>query len=221
MRLKELEAEFRRLVDDEVAAKFLWKPEEVRRYAQESIADAAERGEPIEDDTTPEVCKITVKADKAAYDLHPSVLRVVRAKLDSLQLPLELRDRHELDRHHPTWDSTSGTPWAAIDQTTKIRLVWIPKADDVLRLIVKRLPICEITDPEQEPEIHRRFHYRLLDGMLARAYMKRDTETYNPKKSAEHEAKFTVSFGERPSAETIRSRRERRIHVTRVSRTDV
>lgn len=218
MKLRDLEAEFRHLVDDEVANKYLWSPAEVRRFANEALVDAVERGELIEDDTTTEVCKITVKADKAAYDLHGSILRVVRAKLDSQRSPLTPTDRTALERRHAQWDTTQGTPWGAIDQGKSIRLVWIPRADDTLRLIVKRLPLCTLAQPEQEPEIHQRFHDRLLDGMLARAYMKRDTETYNPGKADYHEKVFTRSFGERPDANVERKRREKRLHVTRPTR---
>ncbi len=217
MKLKDIEAEFRHLVDDEVKQKYLWSPAEVRRYANDALIDAVERGELIEDETTPDVCKITVKADKATYDLHGSILRVLRAKLDSQGRPLQITDRNVLDRRHAQWDTASGTPWAAIDQTDKIRLVWIPKLDDMLRLIVKRLPLCEMKNPDDEPSIHRRFHDRLLDGMLMRAYQKRDTETYNPGKSKEHEQAFTRSFGERPDANVERKRRDRRLHVTKTS----
>jgi hypothetical protein len=40
---------------------------------------------------------------------------------------------------------------------------------------------------DTEPEINFRHHYRLVDGILAQAYNKDDSETLDPEKAARHQ----------------------------------
>lgn len=213
MKLRDLEAEFRGLVDDEVMAKPLWSKAEVASYATAAQVDACERAHLIEDDRTAGVCTIIVREDVGSYPLSPLIQRIESARLDSQDGLLALKHTYDLDRERPNWRTRTGTPWALADQGTKAYLVWIPTADDVLRLTVKRLPCKDLKDANDEPEIPESLHRLLLDGMLERAYLKRDSETYNPQKSAVHAARFTDSFGERPDAGTRRRRRERRTHI--------
>lgn len=212
MKLQQIETDFRRLADDQVAP-FLWSREEVVGYANAAEVDACERAHLIEDDSTPSVCRITVKAEKAVYTLSPLILKILRARLDSQSQPLKLTDRRGVEGL--AWETGEGTPFALLENEREARLVWIPTADDVLYLAVKRLPKCEMSGAEDEPEIHPRHHIHLLDGMLARAYQKRDTETYNLEKSNAHEIRFTRAFGPRPDASVQRKRRASGLRVTR------
>lgn len=217
--LKDLEAEFRRLSND-TGSPQLWTHDEVVRYANDSLVDAVERAHLIEDDTTSAITRIPVKANKATYDLSPLILGVTRARLESMKITLEPTDAESLDRVQPDWESTTGQPWGFIDQPGRIRLIWTPVADDVVLITARRLPLRPMVNAEDCPEIHARYHYRLLDGMLARAYMKFDSEkeTYDTQKAQRHEAAFTMSFGAKVDANVQRKRRAHRPHVTRLNR---
>lgn len=217
MNLKDLEVEFRRLANDGNDPP-LWTHDEIVRYANEAVKDACERAQLIEDSETPTICRITVRANKPEYNLNPLVLRVLRVKLDRQVAPLTPSSRFELERRGAAWESTMGTPFTFFDLERTVRLVWIPNQDDVARLTVKRLPLRDLCNPGDQPEIHDRLHYRLVDGMMARGYMKTDSQTYDPKKASECESNFTRSFGERPDANVMRKRRESRTHVTKPGR---
>jgi hypothetical protein len=218
--LKDLEAEFRRLAND-TGSPQLWTHDEFVRYANDTLVDAVERARLIEDDTTAALCRIPVKADKATYELDPRILSVIRARLASVSVTLEPTDVDSLDRGQRDWETTTGQPWAFIDHGNgKLRLVWTPKADDTLLITVRRLPLKPMVNPEDCPEIHPRFHYRLLDGILERAYMKFDSEkeTYDPQKVQRHAAAFTAAFGAKIDANVQRKRRAHRPRVTRPNR---
>ena len=217
MNLGELIESFRKLADDN-ASPPLWSDEEITRYVNEAERDAVERGFLIEDDETAEICEIAVEADTAIYNLDPRVLKITKAKLDLQHRLLDPTEKSVLDlRLMATWESNPGTPFAYIDRQSSIRLVWVPIADDTLRLTVYRLPLADMDGPDDEPEIRAELHYQLLDGMLARGYLKNDSETYNPAKSAEHEARFTQHFGQKIDANVRRKQRSNRSNVVRMN----
>ena len=68
-----------------------------------------------------------------------------------------------------------------------------------------------------KPEIPERFHERLMDWVLHRAYLKQDAETFDPAKAAQSLALFIQSFGERPDANVQRKRRDKRPPLVRSS----
>ena len=53
--------------------------------------------------------------------------------------------------------------------------------------------------------------------MMARAYLKKDSQCYDPKLAAEHEARFTARFGAKIDANVRRKQRATRSHVTRIN----
>lgn len=213
MNVRELEAFFRVQIDDK-ATPPLWTHDDFLIYLNDAINDACERAFLIEDNSTPEVVRIAVKATKHTYDLDPSVIRIERARLDLATSTLKIVDRTTLD-NESNWDALTGTPTRVIDQGTSIRLVRIPTVADTLRLVVKRRPLCALKDDSDIPEIPAGYHVRLIDGVMARAYLKRDVDSYNPNLSDRSEADFTRWFGQRRDANVMRKHREQRTHTTR------
>jgi hypothetical protein len=58
----------------------------------------------------------------------------------------------------------------------------LKKKIDTLNLEVARLPLVDVAIEDvdtAEPEVDEDYHTNLVDGILARAYLKRDSETYN------------------------------------------
>lgn len=217
-----------RLLTDDTAAPVLWSDDEITRYANDTVRDAAERGFLIEDDQTPEICQIAVVANTANYPLDPRILKITRARLDVRRRVLYSVDKASLDnglslpyRNHwgrfwgQSWDTAKGIVFGYIESTEGVRLVRIPIESDVLRLTVYRLPLSDMVEMSDEPEIRIERRYDLLDGMLARGYLKRDSEIYDPKLAAEHEAKFTQHFGVKIDASVRKKQREPRSNVVR------
>ena len=68
-----------------------------------------------------------------------------------------------------------------------------------------------------KPEIQERFHERLMDWVLHRAYLKQDAEVFDPNKAAQSLALLVQAFGERPDANVQRKHRDRRPPVVQIN----
>lgn len=209
---------------DDTATPPLWSDTDITRYANDAVRDAVERGLLIEDDATADICQITVTANTAAYPLDPRILKIKRVTLASTNRMLPGIDQDSLDRgirpvfmgHAPSWETCKGTR-CYIETTSGIRIVGIPTDNDALNLSVYRLPLSDMVELTDEPEIRVERRYDLLDGMLSRAYLKHDSETYNPKLAADHEARFTQHFGAKIDASARKKQRTYRSNVTRIN----
>lgn len=211
MELKALISAVRTRLDD-LTKPFLWSDDEITLYLNEAEREAAERALLIEDDRTPSVVEIALRANIGEYDLHESVLSILRAKIDGQAKPLTLTTRAKLDTQVKDWEDEAGTPECFIDDEARIVIYPIPSAVGVLRLRVKRLPIDPLDRQEMTrgPEIHERHHYRMIDWALRCAYLKPDADTFDQKRADTYEAEFTRSFGVRLDADTQRKQREKK-----------
>lgn len=216
MNLKALIAASRIRLDD-ATAPFLWSDDEIALYLSEAEREAATRALLIEDRETPAYCTVAVRAGVSRYKLHRNVLKIERAKLDAQKAPLSKVTRKRLDETLLDWDKDSGAPERFIDDEQYIVLHPTPVATDTLRLTVRRLPKQDFTakDKSAEPEIHERHHFGLIDWVARCAYLKPDTDTYNPDRSKAHEAAFERAFGAREDADVQRKKRERRVPIVR------
>jgi len=72
------------------------------------------------------------------------------------------------------------------------------RVEETATLSVIRLPLTNITsaDLTVEPPIPEDDHVSLLDGILKYAYLKQDTETYDPQKAARHAVLFEASIND-------------------------
>jgi hypothetical protein len=194
---------------DDITKPYLWSDDEIALYLVEAEREAAERALLIEDDTSPLIVEISVKAGVASYRLNSMVLRVERVKLDLQPNILTRVNRETLDARARNWQAETGDPARFIDDVDTLVLYPIPTRADVARLTVKRLPVK--ADPANwSPEIHERHQLRLIDWVLHRAYMKPDADTFNAKRSDAAEVAFAQSFGIRPDANVQRKQREKR-----------
>lgn len=210
-------AAFRNRAGDADRAPPLWLDEEIIGYLNEAQNEACERASLILDISTAAVCQIAVVAGTATYNVDPRVLEIKRAKLDSATRPLVETSIEQLDEEMPGWETKTGTPTHFFQTSdTSLTLVPTPIANDTLRQRVIRLPLQPMTGPEDEPEIAERHHYRMLDWAHRCGYLKEDAETINKARASEHEAAFTANFGERPSANVQRKRRDRRPPVVQM-----
>jgi hypothetical protein len=222
MKVADFITEFRDTVSDNVEPYF-WSSENIVRYLNEAVQEACERAKLIEDRATSVVCSINLRAGESTYALHSSVFEIKR--LTFRGRPLDESSVEELDSDSPGWEVRSGTPRVFIfeqgsgAQPPRVRLVPTPTAADAVALTVYRGALKPLSaDLDQvKPEIHERFHERLMDWMLHRAYLKQDADTFDPNKAAVSLGLFVQAFGERPDANVQRKQRDRRPPVVKIN----
>ena len=137
--------------------------------------------------------------------------------LDSFTIELNTTDtRYELDpRVIDVISITIGTDvqseftesWTLTE--THLVLDRIPSSVDTLTLHCYRLPLGDMVSDSDEPEIRAIYHAQMADWAIALSYLIPDAELFNPDAAARYEARFTQSFGERPSALTRRNQRSK------------
>ena len=222
MKVEDFIEEFRDTVKDSVEP-FFWSSENIVRYLNEAVQEACERAKLIEDRRTPAVCNLALQAGVSTYDLHPSVLEIKRLTLNGQKL--DETSVEELDEDCPGWELQSGKPscfifeQAAGVQPPRVRFVRSPVATGAVALTVFRgalKPLSADLDTAK-PEIHERFHERLMDWVLHRAYLKQDAEVFDPNKAAQSLGLFVQAFGERPDANVQRKHRDRRPPVVHIN----
>lgn len=184
------------------------------------------------------IVDIAITAGRAIYPLDSRVLKITRAWLAVQDVYLGLTSKDSLDSgdsdlygeywngkyfsrgfpyRNPSFEDTSGIPFKLVETTGSVQLIYAPAAADTLRLTVRRLPLADMSADGDSPEIRTERHIDLLDGMLARGYLKNDIDTRDAKKAAEHEALFTRSFGPRIDAVGKKHQRAPRSRTTRIS----
>ena len=200
MNLRDLIGRFRRDTQD-TAAPYLWTDDEITDYANEAVDEACRRASLIVDSSSP-LTEIDVGAGESLLTLDESVIRVRRAVLVSSGRRLVPRVARSMDEEVPGWESnTASSPLVFVPdwESGKIKL-WPPtKTADVVRITAVRTPLEPMTEDADVPEIPRRHHVGLLDWMKHLGYLKRDADTFDPKKATEHETRFSAEFGP-PSA---------------------
>lgn len=202
MTLGELRALFRRQTGDE-KADYLWSNAEVTEFANEAEREACRRADLLIDSKTTKLCTVTVKAGKDGFDLDDVVLDIRRMRVNGLALSLDPISVADLDCGYGAWETQTGNQLLHYvpDMTTAfIRVYPIPTQDTVLRMTVNRLPLQPMVRDTDEPEILWRHHRKLIHWMMHLAYLKQDSETFDPAKAQREEAAFVKEFGPAKSA---------------------
>lgn len=217
MRVEEFITRFRDAVHD-VAEPYFWTDGEIVAYLNEAVQEACERAKLIEERSM----SLALLAGQDTYDLHPSVFEVKRLSL--LGRPLNETCVEELDCDAPGWELRTGLPrWFIFEQASgaqppRVRLAPTPAMAEVAGLTVYRGALKELSAdiPTARPEIPSRFHERLMDWVMHRAYLQQDAEVFDPSKAATSLALFAQAFGERPDANVQRKQRDKRPPVVRM-----
>ncbi len=77
-----------------------------------------------------------------------------------------------------------------------------------LRLTVQRLPVSDLSEDDDVPEIPAGYHRSLINGVLSKAYSKQDGEVYNPKKALSHKEAWELRLAEMVRRESRTKRRK-------------
>lgn len=195
MTLEQLRARFRQESGD-LKPRYLWSNAEIDQYLNEAEADAARRGGLLVDSTS-EASEAVVFAGDLAGDLHPSVVYIRRARRVGGNM-LTPRVSRAMDEEVPGWeDNQPSTPIVFVPdwESGKIRLWPTPTVDTAIKMSVVRTPLSPMVNDSDTPEIPARYHDGLVFGALARGYLKRDADTYDPEGAAGFEGRFAAIFG--------------------------
>lgn len=208
MKARDLITLWRKEIDD-ATAPFLWQDDEVLEFITDAQNEACRRARLLVDSATAAICQYQVLAGDPWITLDPRVIFVRRARLTQRTNRLRRYSYRDLDPM-PGWEAQISTPLGFVSDmaTGKIRLypcyapddpLPVPPATatqvDTLNLTVVRLPLTDITHPDDLFEINDRYVRNLRHWLTYRAYSKRDTDTYNEKAAAQGEELFTREFG--------------------------
>lgn len=189
---------------DDVSAPQFFSDETLMYFLTEAEEQACRRAKLLVDSTTAQICEIPLPANTTPlFDLDRRVIFIRRVKLSSNGRILGVERTRDLDAGIRNWEARTGSPMAYLTdyESDKIRFDRTPTADDTALLQVTRLPLKEITDLGQEPEIHRRWHHSLLHWVRYRCYSTEDEQVFDPNKASLALGLFEGEFGTESSAQ--------------------
>jgi hypothetical protein len=201
--LAEIEAEYRRVSQD-VRPPYKLDQAAVYRLANEAEQEACRRSKLLIDSTTVDVTQIDVSAGDWLFDLDPRIIWVRRAKLANWPYPLIRRNLKWFDEHIVNWENLpAGRPLYFFTDYETGKLAVYPKSllATTAHITVARMPLADMTQASDSPEIRPRYHMRLADWILYRFFVEHGTDVEQEKKAVFHLGLFESEFGKRPFAE--------------------
>jgi|GEM_PF-231260 len=198
MTLAELITEVRSQLDDPIETDdtdTLWKDIELTRYINEAVREVAIRTSCLVDASTTAICQIDIIADTDSYSISPLILQVCTLKLASNNCVLEKLDASDIIWH--CVEKREGTP-NAYTLGKDIDKIWfdsLPTESDTANLVVYRLPLTDLSDDADVPEIPTQHHLKMLEWVKYLAYSKHDSEMYDPNLRDLAERNFFQYFG--------------------------
>lgn len=200
MNLLELRQAFRKETQD-LQAPYAWSDEEIDRHLNEAEDDAARRSGLLVDSTSV-AAEYDIAAGDEAIELHPSVIYIRRVRPIG-GTPWVPRVVRSMDEEIPGWEDTAASETRVFIpdwESGKLRL-WPPSARALtVKATVVRTPLRPMASDLDTPELPLRTHYSLVYGAMQRAYLKKDTDFFDPKASERAGAAFTAEFGPPVSA---------------------
>lgn len=209
-----------------------WPESEMNRYINRIYYDIAKQTRCIRDATTPAVVLIdSIPVDYTTYtegtldyewandssswlyqknvapylhDLHSSIIEVEEAKWVSRQWKL-IKVSSLKWRQHNRWEQVIGTPteFATDLESRKLAVNFRDDTTDKLQLVVKRLPLSELSDDTDTPEFVSDYHDYFLHGVLWFMYRKQDMETFDANKASEYKNLYKQDLDEIKQRETL------------------
>lgn len=207
MKLKDLRAVTRELLDD-VTGPYLWSNDTLNRFLNNAVREACIRARLLKDDpdTQPKLCVISFDAGQRLVKYDPSILVVRSGYLTNQPHKLWAMTADSMDRYEPCWNSDNESPscprYLVMDIAQKVmRLYPTPDVAGTLNLRVWRVPgeSERMAKDDDVPAIQLPDMEELKHWAAHEAYMIKDTETFDPQRSANELAVFESRFGERPT----------------------
>jgi len=173
----------RRKLDDLVgtSSDLGWSDDDMLDYLYEVSVDVAQEARCIRDANTVDVCQITVVDGTSFYDLHESIIDILRVDHHTTTTATELKLAAEeyVATQCIKYKTTDGVPSCYLLEDEGIRLDRVPTEAGTLYLSVVRGVLTRPSKTGECSETPARYHGLLLNGVLARAFMKPDSEYYS------------------------------------------
>lgn len=207
MNLGDLRAVVREMLDDQ-SEPYLWSDETLNRYLNNAVREACIRARLLKDDadSMPSLCQYPVTAGQPIIKLKREILVVRTGMLDGSCHKLWALTGESMDRHCPTWQSTTqqpGTPQYMVMDLAQKTLRLYPTADvsGLLRIRAWRMPLDKelMATDAAEPVIALPDPEEFKHWVAHEAYLKKDSETFDATRSSTHLALFEQRFGSRPT----------------------
>lgn len=190
---------------------FQWTDADIAEWISEAERQACIRGRLIREDDNDPVCVIDLYPGERSYPLHSKIYEIISLFIkdaSGASRPVFIKSREWLDANHSGWRESTDPAWAVIQNDKSIRVVGAISAGDQLYIDCFRLPLREMKNGDDCPEIHEAHHDHLVDWALHKAFQEQDANWFDANRSAIHEAKFTNYFGLLPDSDLRRSTRE-------------
>ncbi|MGH8443784.1 MAG: DUF6682 family protein [Solimonas sp.] len=215
MTLIALIAELRGRLGDR-ALPYLCSDDELTLWLNEAEREACERSRLLYDETS-SLARLNVLPSKSIYKLDPRILQVDTVRLASSGRNLDRTTKDKLDACAGNWRADEGRVEYFYEEPSYLGFYRSPAVADTAYLALWRLPLedMRLNDPQACPEVASRYHMRLLDWPIFRAYSKQDSDLYDAEKAATAEAAFTISFGIRPDSNVQRKQRSKKVPICR------
>ncbi len=212
MNLKALIDRYRTEANDKVEPYFCADPD-VKQWLNEAVVEACFRGRLIHESIKPSVTQIPVTAGRTAYNIHAALYEIdfiafAVSSDGSDKTPLHLTSVEEMDKRNVDWRNEEGAPRFAIQYDKTLRLAPRPSTSGVIFLEGFRIPLIDMCDAEDEPEINEAHHKHLVEWVLHKAFSVPDAEFFDRDRSQTAKQAFIDYFGIRPDADLRRRTRE-------------
>lgn len=171
------------------------------RYLNEAISEACRRSRLLIDADTAAICTIAVTAGQSVYPRDERIVKILSAELAGQVVPLEKMFKSDMPLG---WKEHTGKirGWVNDYATNKIRFYRIPEENGTVTLTVQRTPLNSLTasGTAATPEIPSRYHFGLINYVVAKVRNIQDRELYDPVKAAAFMKLFDDEFGPKRSA---------------------
>lgn len=220
MELREIITEYRIQADD-TAAQPKTTDETLALWASEAEREACERAKLILDtsDTT-DLTTFAISADQATVTLPDIIHEIFSAQFTSSAggraKTLEFAGLDWIVKNSDWRTESCARPdYIAHASKTLARLYPVPNTAGTLQLTVYRLPLYDMEDASDEPEIPTQYHRALIHWMLYKTYLGKDGEQEDPARASRELDLFEARFGKRHNARAQRMHYQRNRITTR------
>lgn len=212
MDLKELRRRFRVEASDLIEPYFN-STEDVDAWLNDAVREACIRGRLLHESEDATICRIEITAGQAQYPLDPRIYELTHLRFDpghgQCEREVKLTSEEILShRYHSNWRTMIGDPVHAVQSDTGLRLVPRPEQDGTIIIEGYRLPIVDMVEDIDQPEINQAHHAHLVQWALHKAFSIPDTEFMDPNRAQIAEINFIDYFGDRPDSNLRRDVRE-------------
>lgn len=139
-----------------------------------------------------------------SFPLSPLVIDVDEVKWTDRQWKLRTTSVVKW-RINPWWEQVIGMPteYATDGDNARIFLNFRADYSDTLKLAVRRMPLADLINDTDIPEIRLHYHDFIVNGVLAQMYSKQDTQAFDQVKALDFQARFKADIDEIKQQEVI------------------